>query len=160
MQPMLVLTATSSRAEAQSIADAAVEQRLAAAAQVIGPVISAYRWKSRMEHTEEWLCLLKTSAELYTRSSDSYSRSTPMSYQVSWRYQSSEGASATLTGTRSSCGGRRRANGLGLSRANRSGKPMGRFQPSKSVRSCRRTAALAPMRCWTATFGTAARVAS
>jgi periplasmic divalent cation tolerance protein len=62
---MLVLTGTSSRAEAQSIADAAVEQHLAAAAQIIGPVGSVYRWKSRMEQTEEWLCLLKTSAEVY-----------------------------------------------------------------------------------------------
>jgi periplasmic divalent cation tolerance protein len=64
-QPILVLTGTSSRAEAQSIADAAVERRLAAAAQVIGPVGSTYHWKSHMEHAEEWLCLLKTSAELY-----------------------------------------------------------------------------------------------
>jgi periplasmic divalent cation tolerance protein len=64
-QHLLVLTGTSSRAEAQSIAEAAVEQRLAAAVQVIGSIGSAYRWKSRMEHTEEWLCLLKTSAELY-----------------------------------------------------------------------------------------------
>jgi periplasmic divalent cation tolerance protein len=65
MQCLLVLTGTSSRAEAQSIADAAVEQRLAAAAQVIGPVKSTYRWKNRIEHAEEWLCLLKTSADLY-----------------------------------------------------------------------------------------------
>ena len=64
-QHLLILTGTSSRVEAQSIADAAVEQRLAAAAQVIGPVGSTYRWKSRMEHAEEWLCLLKTGAELY-----------------------------------------------------------------------------------------------
>ena len=64
-QHLLVLTGTSSHAEAQSIADAAVEQRLAAAVQIIGPVGSAYRWKSQMEHAEEWLCLLKTSAELY-----------------------------------------------------------------------------------------------
>jgi periplasmic divalent cation tolerance protein len=65
MQCLLVLTGTSSRGEAQSIADAAVEQRLAAAAQVIGPVKSTYRWKNRIEHAEEWLCLLKTSADLY-----------------------------------------------------------------------------------------------
>jgi periplasmic divalent cation tolerance protein len=64
-QHMLILTGTSSRAEAQSIADAAVERRLAAAAQVVGPVASAYRWKDRMEHAQEWLCLLKSSAELY-----------------------------------------------------------------------------------------------
>jgi periplasmic divalent cation tolerance protein len=65
MQHLLVLTGTSSRAEAQSIADAAVARRLAAAAQVIGPVTSTYRWKKQIEHAEEWLCLLKTSAELY-----------------------------------------------------------------------------------------------
>jgi periplasmic divalent cation tolerance protein len=64
-QHILVLTGTPSRAEAQSIADTAVEQRLVAAAQVIGPVISTYRWNNRMEHAEEWLCLLKTSVELY-----------------------------------------------------------------------------------------------
>jgi periplasmic divalent cation tolerance protein len=64
-QYILVLTGTSSRAEAQSIADAAVKQRLAAAVQIIGPVGSTYRWKSQMEHREEYLCLLKTSAELY-----------------------------------------------------------------------------------------------
>jgi periplasmic divalent cation tolerance protein len=64
-QHILIVTGSSSRAEAQSIADAAVEQRLAAAVQIVGPVGSTYRWKSRVEHTEEWLCLLKTSAELY-----------------------------------------------------------------------------------------------
>jgi periplasmic divalent cation tolerance protein len=62
---ILVLTGTSSHDEAQAIADAAVEQRLAAAAQVIGPVTSTYRWKDRIEHAEEWLCQLKSSAELY-----------------------------------------------------------------------------------------------
>jgi periplasmic divalent cation tolerance protein len=62
---LLVLTGTSSRDEAQAIADAAVEQRLAAAAQVIGPVTSTYRWEGQVTHAEEWLCLLKTSAPLY-----------------------------------------------------------------------------------------------
>lgn len=64
-QHILVLTGTSSPVEAQSIADAAIERRLAAAVQVIGPVGSAYRWNGRVEHTEEWLCPLKTSAERY-----------------------------------------------------------------------------------------------
>jgi len=62
---ILVLTGTSSRAEAQAIADATIEQRLAAAAQVIGPVTSTYRWEGQVTHAEEWLCLLKTSASLY-----------------------------------------------------------------------------------------------
>ena len=62
---IVVLTGTSSREEAQAIADAAVERHAAAAAQVIGPVASTYRWQSRLTHAEEWLCLLKTSAARY-----------------------------------------------------------------------------------------------
>jgi periplasmic divalent cation tolerance protein len=62
---LLVLTGTSSRGEAQAIAAAAVEQRLAAAAQVVGPVASTYRWEGQLTHAEEWLCLLKTNEALY-----------------------------------------------------------------------------------------------
>ena len=62
---LLVLTGTSSREEAQAIADAAIARRLAAAAQVIGPVTSTYRWNRQITHAEEWLCLLKTSRERY-----------------------------------------------------------------------------------------------
>src|SRR5262245_31197466 len=62
---LLVLTGTSSREEAQAIADAAIGRRLAAAAQVIGPVASTYRWKRQIAHAEEWLCLLKTSRARY-----------------------------------------------------------------------------------------------
>ena len=62
---LLVLTGTSSRQEAQAIVDAAIAQRLAAAAQVIGPVASTYRWDGAIAHTDEWLCLIKTTAPLY-----------------------------------------------------------------------------------------------
>jgi periplasmic divalent cation tolerance protein len=62
---ILVLTGTSTRAEAQAIVDAAMAQRLAAAAQVIGPVASTYRWEGAIAHADEWLCLLKTTAPLY-----------------------------------------------------------------------------------------------
>ena len=62
---ILVLTGTASREEAQAIADAAVERRIAAAAQVLGPLASTYRWEGRVTHAEEWLCLLKTSAAQY-----------------------------------------------------------------------------------------------
>ena len=62
---ILVLTNTSSQTEAQEIADAAMDNHLAAAVQVIGPVKSTYRWKDNIEKAEEWICLLKTSRELY-----------------------------------------------------------------------------------------------
>jgi periplasmic divalent cation tolerance protein len=45
---------------AQSMAARVVEERLAACAQIIGPVASIYRWKGEVERTEEWYCHLKT----------------------------------------------------------------------------------------------------
>ncbi len=37
-----------------------VGERLAACAQVTGPVTSTYRWEGRVEAAEEWYCHLKT----------------------------------------------------------------------------------------------------
>ena len=64
-QFILVLTATGSRDEAQAIADAAVDKQVAAAVQILGPVTSTYRWNDKKERSEEWLCLLKSSQDLY-----------------------------------------------------------------------------------------------
>lgn len=57
-----VLTAAGSREEAEAIADALLERRLAACVQLVGPVHSRYWWQGRLESAEEWLCLAKTSA--------------------------------------------------------------------------------------------------
>jgi periplasmic divalent cation tolerance protein len=56
-----------SREKAIELVRSAVEARLAACGQVLGPVGSVYWWKGRIEETEEWLCLLKTKAELAER---------------------------------------------------------------------------------------------
>ena len=55
-----VTVAAASREEAERITGSAVEQRLAACGQVIGPVASTYRWEGKVERAEEWLILLKT----------------------------------------------------------------------------------------------------
>ena len=55
-----VVTTTSSQAEAQAIARHLVEQRLAACAQVSGPVQSVYRWQGKIENDQEWTCSAKT----------------------------------------------------------------------------------------------------
>jgi periplasmic divalent cation tolerance protein len=60
-----VTVAAASRAEAERITGSAVEQRLAACGQVIGPVASTYRWEGTVERAEEWLCLLKTTRARY-----------------------------------------------------------------------------------------------
>ena len=57
-----VQTTTDSRAEAMELGHAAVEARLAACAQVAGPVASTYWWEGGIERAEEWLVLLKLPA--------------------------------------------------------------------------------------------------
>jgi periplasmic divalent cation tolerance protein len=60
-----VLTTAGSKAEAQGIASALVERRLAACVQVVGPIESTYRWRGEVERAREWQCLAKTEARLY-----------------------------------------------------------------------------------------------
>ncbi len=59
-----VMTATDTRMEAEAIASAALRSRQAACVQIIGPIESHYWWEGRLEAAEEWLCLLKTRADL------------------------------------------------------------------------------------------------
>jgi periplasmic divalent cation tolerance protein len=40
-----------------------VAERLAACAQVLGPLWSSYRWQGAAERAEEWYCHLKTTME-------------------------------------------------------------------------------------------------
>src|SRR5437016_1538375 len=55
-----VSTTTDQREEADDLADLVVERRLAACAQVVGPITSTYWWKGDRESAEEWLILMKT----------------------------------------------------------------------------------------------------
>ncbi|GAB3478036.1 divalent-cation tolerance protein CutA [Nocardiopsis coralliicola] len=58
-----VETTAGSRADAEAIARSAVEHRLAACAQVHGPITSVYRWEQRIEADEEWAVVMKTAAD-------------------------------------------------------------------------------------------------
>lgn len=60
-----VTTTAETKADAQAIASAVVEKRLAACAQVIGPITSTYWWQGKVEDAEEWLCVIKSKAALY-----------------------------------------------------------------------------------------------
>ncbi|MBN1811041.1 MAG: divalent-cation tolerance protein CutA [Anaerolineae bacterium] len=60
-----VTTTAETKADAQAIADAVVEKRLAACAQIIGLVTSTYWWQGEIEIAEEWLCVIKSKAALY-----------------------------------------------------------------------------------------------
>ena len=65
VQYLQVQTTTDSRAEAKELSRAAVEARLAACAQVAGPVASMYWWDEGLERAEEWLVLLKLPVDRY-----------------------------------------------------------------------------------------------
>jgi len=62
-----VVTTAGSREDADKIAATLVRQRLAACAQVSGPMTSTYRWQGEIETSEEWLCTIKTRRELFGR---------------------------------------------------------------------------------------------
>ena len=53
------------RERANSICKEVVEKRLAACAQVLGPIQSIYWWQGKVEDSQEWLCLMKTSSDRY-----------------------------------------------------------------------------------------------
>ncbi|MER8047901.1 divalent-cation tolerance protein CutA [Streptomyces sp. NPDC094032] len=62
---LTVRTTTDSRAGAEALARGAVEARLAACAQVSGPVTSVYWWQGAVESAEEWQVEFKTTEGRY-----------------------------------------------------------------------------------------------
>jgi len=60
-----VHTTTASKEDAERIAAALVERRLAACVHVVGPITSVYRWQGKTETSSEWLCVAKTQQALY-----------------------------------------------------------------------------------------------
>jgi periplasmic divalent cation tolerance protein len=66
MQGHLVVLCTVGKAEqAEAIARALVEERLAACVNVVPTVVSIYRWKGAVERDEERLLVIKTRAERF-----------------------------------------------------------------------------------------------
>ena len=63
--PIQVLTTTDRKEDAERIARALVDRRLAGCVQILGPVVSTYRWQGKVERAEEWLCFVKTRQDLY-----------------------------------------------------------------------------------------------
>jgi periplasmic divalent cation tolerance protein len=67
MQPeaIQIVTTTAERADAESLARAVLQQRLAACAQISGPIESLYWWNNRLESAAEWMVTVKTRRDLY-----------------------------------------------------------------------------------------------
>lgn len=60
-----VHSTTKSPEEAERICAAVVEARLAAAAQVTAPIRSTYRWKGKVERTQEYFLMMKTTTDKF-----------------------------------------------------------------------------------------------
>ena len=65
MEPLLVITNLPDRASAEKLADALIEQRLAACVSILSPCRSVYHWKDDVQHDEEHPLLVKTTRERY-----------------------------------------------------------------------------------------------
>ena len=59
----IVLTTIGSKELGEKLAQQLVERREAACVNIVGPIRSVYRWKERIESEEEYLLLIKTTAE-------------------------------------------------------------------------------------------------
>jgi len=66
----IVLTTCGSQEEADKIAQHLVESRLAACVNVIPRIKSIYRWRGKIESAQEWLLLVKTTADKFAQVRD------------------------------------------------------------------------------------------
>ncbi|GAB3680728.1 divalent-cation tolerance protein CutA [Actinocorallia lasiicapitis] len=76
-----VTTTIDEQSDAAELARSAVEERLAACAQVVGPITATYWWEGEVETADEWMVLFKTTAdrfqELAVHINDHHSYETP-----------------------------------------------------------------------------------
>jgi periplasmic divalent cation tolerance protein len=63
--PCQVVTTVGSAEEARHLAESTVLARLAACAQVSGPLTSIYWWEGEVNHAEEWQVVFKTAVSRY-----------------------------------------------------------------------------------------------
>lgn len=61
----IVFTTTGSEEEARKIARYLVEHRLAACVNIVPQISSVYQWQGKIEESQEWLLLIKTSDGLF-----------------------------------------------------------------------------------------------
>jgi len=70
MAPIIVFMTTGSKREAQRIAQALLEKRLIACANIYGPVESHFWWQGKIEKANEFLVLMKSHQSLFSKLSN------------------------------------------------------------------------------------------
>ncbi len=69
-EPVIVLTTAGSDEQAEQLARALVERRLAACVNVVNELCSVYRWQGEVQREAEKLLLIKTTRALFPRVRD------------------------------------------------------------------------------------------
>ena len=62
-----VMTTVELKSDAEKIAKILVEKRLAACVQILGPMTSYFQWQGKLDSAVEYLCLIKSREDLFTR---------------------------------------------------------------------------------------------
>ncbi|MGK7958531.1 MAG: divalent-cation tolerance protein CutA [Crocosphaera sp.] len=62
---IVVMTTTSTKENANQIAQTLLAKKLAGCIQIIGPITSHYYWQDELCQDEEWICLIKSSQDNY-----------------------------------------------------------------------------------------------
>jgi periplasmic divalent cation tolerance protein len=70
----IVFTTAGSEDEAGKIAHHLVEHQLAACVNIVPRIQSIYRWQGKVESSEEWLLMIKTSVEKFSLVRDAISK--------------------------------------------------------------------------------------
>ena len=60
-----VITTTDKKEDAEKITEILLNRRLAGCTQIIGPITSTYWWKGKIEKAREWLCIVKSTKNLF-----------------------------------------------------------------------------------------------
>jgi periplasmic divalent cation tolerance protein len=64
-EPIVVLVTCGSEKEALKIANALVEEHLAACVNLVSPIRSIYRWEEKICDEKEWLLVIKTQRQRF-----------------------------------------------------------------------------------------------
>lgn len=67
---LVVLVTVGSESEAETIAGALLDERLAACVTIGGPIRSVYRWQGRIADDREWQLVIKTRSALFDALAD------------------------------------------------------------------------------------------
>ena len=76
---LLVFATAPSREVGEQIAMKLVEERLAACVNLVGPVLSTYRWEEAIQKDEEVLLMIKTRSTLFDRVAECIRQNHPYS---------------------------------------------------------------------------------